>query len=420
MNNFDKEQNKKKTQPLDVGEAIGSSRKYLLGGVCASVIAFMVLVGYGFYHSKNQSDNGSNSDTTIASAPALKNDTFAPVGKTEADRRATLNNELAEDAKKNGESHVSQTVIAEKYNVGDPRDPLEKEKKTEELQKSQEETQPKVIEKIVYRDPPLLEPNFDDNSISKINSQIVFAQKPQESHFVSMAFQKPEPIKNENSTNNTNTQSNFNHNASLGRLENLNNQENIAAKPGDIFYGSLWIGFNSDDPRGAPVYATIFDNRPDGTTGALHGARLEGRVTYSDRNAALQFDKIIFENGKIVPVTALAVDENTARLGIAEKVDNHTFQRYSALLLSSLIEGVGDAANTMLVNNRTVTYLPEMDTITSSSKDNDEWAKAGLAALRPVGNALSSASRKGFDRPATISANRNHRIGIVFTSLVKL
>lgn len=88
-------------------------------------------------------------------------------------------------------------------------------------------------------------------------------------------------------------------------------------------------------------------------------------MNYSDRNASIQFSRIITKDGNIVNGSALAVDEKNARLGIAQNVDFHTFQRYSSLLVSSLIEGVGEAANTMLTNNRTVTYLPDSDTIVS-------------------------------------------------------
>lgn len=407
--------------PLASSSEVTKSRlPVLLGGTALAVFGLLGGGGYLLYKSRTV-DNGVGNLAQVASAPNVKNDSMAPVGAAEADRRATLNDELANEAAEKGDSHVAKTVIAEKYQVGDERDPYTDElaaaKKPEATEAPKPEVQ--VVEKIVYRDPPQTDPVIDPDTLGRIQSQINYAQKPPQSRFVAMTFRKPEPAQPKQAANagaataGTGAVANVGPNAMAGQQA-----AQMIAKPGDIFYGSLWIGFNSDDPRGAPVYATIYDNRADGTRGPLHGARLEGQVAYSDNNAALQFTRIILADGKIIPASALAVDERNARLGIAQNVDFHTFQRYSSLLVSSLIEGIGTAANTMLTNNRTVTFLPDTNTIVSQSNNNDEWTKAGLAALQPLGSALSSASRQGFNRRPTISANRGHRVGIVFTSEV--
>lgn len=401
---------------------INKRRVVVLGSSVAVVLMLVVTTGYIFSASRKGEDYGAGSSTAIARVPTVPNDSFAPVGTEEADRRATLNDEVAGEAAGRGDSHVSQTVIADKYQVGDERDPFQEELKKVELREAEPEqkpaAEPQVIEKIVYVDRPLTDPVIDPSVIGKIDSQIQYAQKPQQSRFVAMAFKKPAPSQPVQTAS-----------AGTGAIANIAGNFDpsavkplpvLVAKPGDIFYGQLWLGFNSDDPRGAPVYATIYDNRADGTNGPLHGARLEGSVAYSDRNAALQFSKIIAKDGTIINASALAVDERNARLGIAQKVDFHTFERYSSLLVSTLIEGVGEAANTMLTNNKTVTYLPDTDTIVSQSNDKDQWTKAGLAALRPLGSALSGAARQGFNRPPTISANRGHNVGIVFTSPVEM
>lgn len=245
---------------------VNKKRVFILLASTAVVVSLIGATAYIFAASRSGGDIGAGNPNRIAPVPTVQNDNFAPVGSQEADRRATVNDELAHEAADRGDSHVSQTVIADKYQVGDERDPYEKELRNVEPRieapkaDAPAEPEPKVVEKIVYVDRPLTDPIIDPSIYQKLESQITFAQKPQQSRFVAMAFKKPEPaqppqpVQAAGSGAVANIAGNFDP-SSLKRAPQL------AAKPGDIFYGQLWLGFNSDDPRGAPVFATIYDNR---------------------------------------------------------------------------------------------------------------------------------------------------------------
>lgn len=398
-----------------------STKGLILSGVALAVLGLAGVSIYALYSSRTGDDIGVAGNAQLSDVPTVQVNDFKPVGKTEADRRATVNQEFATAAQEQGASHVSRTVISEEMQAGSPDDPYAAELKALEAQQQAQPTpapEPQIQERIVYRDQPAGPPVMNPEMVALLNSQIQFAQTPAKTKFVSMAFAKPPPKPAPEPAPKAEQYS-----PQSNQFGDMQGGAQNVAKPGDIFYGQLWLGFNSDDPQGAPVYATIYDNRADGTRGPLHGARLEGQVAYSDRNAALIFNRVITQDGRIVNAQAMAVDERTARTGIAQKVDFHTFERYSNLLLGSLIQGVGQAANTMLTQNRTTTYIPDLGAIVQSNNNSNtkgEWTRAGLAALQPLGSNLSNVAQQKFQRPPTISANRGHRVGIVFMTEVAL
>lgn len=195
----------------------------------------------------------------------------------------------------------------------------------------------------------------------------------------------------------------------------------LAAKPGDVFYSRISVGFNSDDPSGLPVFTTIHDERPDGTYGPLHRARLMGSVVYGQDQAAVPMQRLILADGREAATKAMAVTLDEVRSGVAQKVDYHTLSRWSGLLASSLIQGAGQAGQQLLSNNRSVFLSP--GGYSSVGRPGIDWGQAGLATLAPLGQNLSSVAAQNFNRPATKSSRggpNGTEVGVVFLESVTI
>lgn len=196
----------------------------------------------------------------------------------------------------------------------------------------------------------------------------------------------------------------------------------VLARSGDILTARLLYGFNSDDVRGLPIYAVINDYLPNGSVGPLEGARIQGQVAYSQRNAAIIFESLVLPNGREFDITAIAVSlDSDGRPGVAADVNNHTVARYGSLFLSGIIQGIGEVAQIRLQNDpsdQPVVIINEGDGTVNVDGRNSEPTDGEIlaGALAPVGRQLSAAAGQGFNRPPTITAPAGMPFGLVFTS----
>ncbi|MBE0599922.1 MAG: DotG/IcmE/VirB10 family protein [Burkholderiaceae bacterium] len=196
----------------------------------------------------------------------------------------------------------------------------------------------------------------------------------------------------------------------------------VLARNGDLLFAQLVYGFNSDDVRGLPIYATITDYLPNGTIGPLNGARVHGQVAYSSHNAAIIFDTLVLQNGREFPISAIAVS-NDGGTGIADRVNRHTLARYGSLFLAGIIQGVGEVAQIRLAppdNSGGTVIINDGDgTVNVNGNDDEPTDKEIIAgALAPVGRNLTTVASAGFNRPPTISAPAGMPFAIVFLSTV--
>lgn len=197
----------------------------------------------------------------------------------------------------------------------------------------------------------------------------------------------------------------------------------VLARSGDILTARLLYGFNSDDVRGLPIYAVINDYLPNGSIGPLEGARIQGQVAYSQRNAAIIFETLVMPNGREFDITAIAVSlDSDGRPGVAADVDYHTVARYGSVFLAGIIQGIGEVAQIRLLDNsndQPIIIINEGDgTVNLDGTENSEPTDGEIlaGALAPVGRQLSSAAAQGFSRPPTITAPAGMPFGLVFTS----
>lgn len=340
--------------------------------------------------------------------PNPSNDMMKAVGKTEADRRAGVNRQTADEKASASKSHVAPTVIAE--NRGPQLGELP-EANPEPPPKPAEPVPPPVVEKIVYRDRDVVhtvyrdvpvEPAADPEQVAAIQEQIKVLLKPTPGGFVVRSFAKGERPKPEE--------------RSAAAAPPVMGpfgpgvRHATVARSGDVAYAVLDRGFNSDDPA-APIFATITDLDERQRPGPLHGIRMMGQIVYSQTQASIRFTTMILQDGRQGPMQAIAITVDQARTGVAEDVDNHVLQRYGGLVVAGLLQGVGQVGQQLTQQNTVTTFS---DGIAVQSGRGIDWISAGMGATLPVGQAMTAVAARSFSRPPTLSSTVNFPIGIVF------
>lgn len=174
---------------------------------------------------------------------------------------------------------------------------------------------------------------------------------------------------------------------------------------GTMYYSILEIGINTDEL--SPVRATVVQEGP------LKGAVLIGEPTRVGEKSVIKFSTMAV-NGKDYSVSVVALDPDTMRTGLADDVDNHTFERYFKLAAASIVSGYAEA-----LTGETTTNDPSGGSTTIKAalpKGSDQIA----AAIGNVGTVLAPKFEKEFDRAPTITVNGNRDLGIMFMSGVQL
>ena len=174
---------------------------------------------------------------------------------------------------------------------------------------------------------------------------------------------------------------------------------------GQTFYSVLQIGVNTDEI--SPIRAVSVEK------GRLEGAVLTGEPKRTGEKAMLTFTSMSLR-GRSYNVNAIALDPDTYRSAIADGVDNHTFERYTKLFISSFVQGYGDAlSGTQTTTNTDGSSSQTKDPLPDSSSQ----IKVGIGE---IGRKMSPIYQKEFDRPPTVTVEPNKNIIIMFMQEVDL
>lgn len=179
--------------------------------------------------------------------------------------------------------------------------------------------------------------------------------------------------------------------------------ENIVV--GETFYAMLQIGVNTDEI--SPIRAVVVEN------GKLKNAVLVGNPVRVGEKAVLTFDKMSV-NGKSTTITAVALDPDTLRTGVADGVDRHTVERYSKLFLASFVEGFAEG----MTGGQTTTNTDGSQSTIIDALPNP--ADQALVGLGKVGQRFAPIFEKEFERPPTITVEPNKTIILMFLEDIDL
>lgn len=175
---------------------------------------------------------------------------------------------------------------------------------------------------------------------------------------------------------------------------------NFIVKAGKMFYGTLDLEANSDEP--GEILATI-------QNGPLKGSKLIGTFVANKETLTLKFTQMSAPFGnESFKISALAIDPENLKKGMATDVDHHYLERYGLLLASSFVAGIGEAATR---SNSVISTSPLGSTQTQGELDTSDQLLAGLGK---AGQTLSNDLSKRANIPPTIKIDAGYPVGILF------
>ena len=182
-------------------------------------------------------------------------------------------------------------------------------------------------------------------------------------------------------------------------------------KAGSIMYAQLDAEIDTDD--GGPVMATIYG-------GKLAGAKLLGQVEKGNDNIRLAFRTVSPNdaNKGTFGIDAVALRTEDAKQGLATSINRHTISRYSSLIFSSALAGVGDA----FANRQygTVTQLGNGTTVIAQNDTVNDREIIGNAVGRVGQNLSGEIMQRGFNRATTYKVARGTGVAVYFMSDIYL
>ncbi len=182
----------------------------------------------------------------------------------------------------------------------------------------------------------------------------------------------------------------------------------LIARAGDIMFATLDTAVDSDQP--GPVMATI-------VTGKYKGAKLLGslQVTPDSEAVILRFITMNYPGWpKSVPISAVAINPQTARTALASSVNHHYLERFGAVFAASFMKGLGNA-----IQNSGSTTTNNAGTSTQTFADLNTTEKA-LVGLGEVGSTLGKEFSTYMNIKPTVKVKSGIGMGILFTADVKL
>lgn len=180
-------------------------------------------------------------------------------------------------------------------------------------------------------------------------------------------------------------------------------------KAGSVLFAVLDTGVNSDY-KDSPVMATI-------VTGEYKGAKLLGKLVTTE-GVSGQMDRVILnftlmntdDWPKSRPVTAYAIDPDTARTVLASSVNYHYLQRFGALMATSFLQGYGEA-----FSSSGGTSVASAFGTSQTNPELNPSAKLAVA-LGQMAQAVGEATKGYTERPPTVKVNAGVGLGILFMS----
>jgi len=180
----------------------------------------------------------------------------------------------------------------------------------------------------------------------------------------------------------------------------------VLIKAGTILFAVLDTTANSDYPD-SPVMATVVD-------GKYKGAKLLGKLV-TTKGVSGQMDRIslnftlmnVEEWPASKPITAYAIDPDTARTVMASQVDYHYLQRFGAIMATSFVQGYANA----ILNEGTATTG-----IFGTTTQNPQLSPGNKLAvgLGQIGQTLGTVTQNYVNIPPTVKVDSGVGLGILF------
>lgn len=175
----------------------------------------------------------------------------------------------------------------------------------------------------------------------------------------------------------------------------------LLIKTGNMMYATLDSEVNTDD--GGDVIATVRGGKWD-------GSKIIGRVEQGPNNIRLKFSTMApQDNRPTMRINAVALREEDAKQGVADDIDHHTLERYTALAAASLLSGYGRAYSYPVGT----TVVTPGGSVTTTTQEPSNRQVIGMA-VGEMGQSVAQEVRRGFNRPTTYSTPAQKGFGLFF------
>jgi type IV secretory pathway VirB10-like protein len=365
----------------------------------------------------------SGGSAAVVEAPNVKTATGASNSALYNEKVEQSNKLEAEKALEQEKTFVATPVNKGAFNSNSPIDDLDKQIKAES---QKEETEKKVEEKSaevkqennqqqVAQQAPVLPPQVQVNPAPQPQVVYKYVEKPQKKKFgseedrVLIAL-----LSGANQIKSSNAETTFggidasklaqqNQMTAQSSQATINEQpaNQLLDKAGTIYNAVLETAINSDEP--SPVLAKI-------VSGKLKGTRLIGKMVTSGEKVVVEFKTAsVPSKEKSLSVSAIAIDPNSSRTGLATDVDRHYFLKYGVLLGAAFLGGYADA---LASQNTTTTQNADGSVLTKTGQLSDK--QVTQQAIGSVGKELANQTRSQVQSvKPTITVNAGSAIGVL-------
>jgi type IV secretory pathway VirB10-like protein len=390
-------------------------------------IGLGVLIAFAgaYMATKNSVKQEISGGASVVEAPSVKTATGASNSALYNEKVEQSNKLEAEKALEQEKTFVATPVNKGAFNTNSPIDDLDKQIKAES---QKEETEKKVEEKPV-----------EEKKVANINQEqpmiqqapTVFQPQPQiqQPQVVYKYIEKPQKKKfgseedrvliallsGANQVRGSNAETTFGGldtsrmaqenqmqaQANQATINQQSTEQPLLDKAGTIYNAVLETAINSDEP--SPVLAKI-------VSGKLKGTRLIGKMVTSGEKVVVEFKTAsIPSKEKSLSISAIAIDPNSSRTGLASDVDKHYFLKYGVLLGAAFLGGYADA---LASQNTTTTQNADGSVLTKTGSLTDK--QVTQQALGTVGKELANQTRGQVQNiKPTITVNPGSAIGIL-------
>lgn len=176
-------------------------------------------------------------------------------------------------------------------------------------------------------------------------------------------------------------------------------------KAGSIIPGILLTGINSDLP--GTILGTVREDVYDSVTGNYllipKGTKIKGTydsgISYGQTRILVVWQRLIFPNGKSLNLDKFSGVDMSGFAGMTGKVNNHTYELFKAVVLSSIL-----GAGTSIITDK-------------KDNDDEDWkSSAGNGAGEQILTIGSNISNKILGIQPTIEISQGSRFNIIVES----
>lgn len=427
-NQFDHDQHSERQRQLralksqNIRSVFGSGAGRLAIVVFGGAMALFIIVGaYNLFKRKPVATPDNHADRAVVHAPTNGGDMMV-TSDAEAQLRRQANNQKAEEAARQGKSFMPPPVLkadsapASQNTTASPNPTGSMDRRAQQLASEHAPAAIANSAALAAREAEIaaVRQKWEATRVKQIEPQLqaVLGRTEQgqaQGTFSSSYYALPDRTPKPPATP-PGTAAPAGAATALANAQTSRTDQKPFIEAGDGYYCETDYALTTDSARN-DVFATCYQ-------GKLAGAKLIGKFQPSPENASegsvsVLFSTLSLPGQKSIPIQALGIDDASQTSALADDVDDHTFRKYSGLMVASMLKGIGQAAS-MVTGTTTTTATGASATTTTITEPMTTSREAKIAAGQ-VGIAIGNEMEKNSANvKRTVSVNAKKGLRVVF------